>query len=300
MAGEAVKGTIYLLASTSDPQKMVRGGHRNNLFYLALKDKVKAKLVGIQDIPKVIVEPGDVLWFFGVPHPQINQMLFYGQEHGAKVIYDMIDDWDSMGWSDKAAEKELLQRADLVYVVSPILEERCKALRSQGGVWLIPNAFLPAYAPCRRKPKNKDYISIGSAGKKSLESFVHFHADICRYPEVVMWTPGDPLSGLGYAELNTFLKEGDFKVGLAFYENTLHNWAGSPLKFYNYLYHGIKVWSETALSGWENIPNVYFLPFTPENALKIISAPFIPMSDQWLSSNTFQSRVDDALRSFAS
>ena len=293
-----MKRTIYLLASTPDPEHVMWGGHRNTLFYLELKKKVDVRLVGVDKIPKVVAKPGDILWFFGTPDPTVNRMLFFGQEHGAKLVYDMVDDWETLGWGNPDVERELVKRADLVFVVSPFLEERCKPLRPQGGLHLVPNGFAAHYAPCRRKPKNKDFLYAGSLWAIGLESWVRFHTDVCAHPEMVMPMIDGTGPKLAYPQLNTFLKHGAFNVGVSFFQDKPFNRARSPLKFYNYLYHQIKVWAEVPVSGWESVPNVYFLPFTQENAQKILATPFIPMPNDWLKSNTFAARSDEVLRIF--
>ncbi len=77
-----------------------------------------------------------------LPHAAWLPLIQELQKAGAKVVYDLIDDWDSKlgeGWYTKEVEQRIAQNADQLTATASILKDRLERL-TRCPVLLLPNA----------------------------------------------------------------------------------------------------------------------------------------------------------------
>lgn len=76
------------------------------------------------------------------PHPNFINSMRHLQSHGAKTVYDLIDDWKSClggDWYSEATEREFIHACDLLIASAQNLQSRLAA-NSEQDVVLVPNA----------------------------------------------------------------------------------------------------------------------------------------------------------------
>ncbi len=234
------------------------------------------------------------------------------------IVYDVLDDWEEFDrlpghrWYSKAAETELVDLADKITVVSPILAEKF----SQAGAVVSPNALdwdtvtAPRGTSRPADMPRRGAMTIGYIGSLSGE----WH-DWDTVREVALAKPRwrivligpDPsflpsnlvelsnvtaLHAKPHSEVPRYID--CFDVGIIPFKHDALSKAVSPIKAYDYLARGCPVVS-SPMSGVEDMPNVLVAASVDEWIQAIHAASKIDRTPltHWLSRNTWDARIDD-------
>ncbi|MCS7313023.1 MAG: glycosyltransferase, partial [Acidobacteria bacterium] len=179
--------------------------------------------------------------------------------HGATVIYDLLDDWNTaLGstWYKPAIERRIIQQSDILVATAPLLQERLRQWSGGRPVTLVPNAVNTRLFDRRRSyvrpddmPRGEWTIIYIGALWGSWFDWDLLQAVARAYPEAAVVVIGDyrgqcrkPPPNLHFLGLKP---QRDLPAYLAYTDVAIIPWkvdaitrATSPLKVYEYVAMG--------------------------------------------------------------
>jgi glycosyltransferase involved in cell wall biosynthesis len=220
---------------------------------------------------------GRLLVLVESPHPAFERAITTLRARGARVVYDMIDDWASGlggGWYERAAEDRIAAASDVLIASSTNLVERLAA-RTGRPVRLVPNAVnarifdaTATYArPADLAAGRPQIIYVGALWGRWFDwSLVRRVAEA--YPQAAVTLIGDYRGQCPYPpprnvfflglkahrELPAYLAHAD--VGLVPFLATRLTQAMSHLKVFEYLTMGVRVVATPSVE-LTNLPYVH-------------------------------------------
>jgi len=250
-----------------------------------------------------------------LPHPDWLPLIEELQENGARIIYELIDEWDSNlgeGWYSQAAELATAQRAVALTATAPILKTRLETFAGQ------PVSLLPNAVNLRLFDRRKDYaVPTDLDGSGMVITYIgalygnwfdwELLVNTARaFSQAHVVVIGDyqgqcpaVLPNLHFLGLKP---QADLPAYLAHTSVAIIPWkvnditlATSPLKLYEYLAMHVPVVAPD-LPPMRNIPGVYLSADHEAFLRNIRIAAHTPIDasavDQFLSQNSWETRVD--------
>ncbi len=256
-----------------------------------------------------------------LPHADWLPIIDALQSHGARVIYELIDEWDSMlgkGWYSKQVELQMTQKAVSLTATAPVLKNRLEEFTHRP-VHLLANAVnLRLFNGLKTYPLPADFpraeLVIAYIGSLYGD---WFDWDLLvetaqTYPLANVMVIGDyhgqcpvTLPNLHFLGLKP---QSSLPAYLSYTNVTIIPWkvnditrATSPLKLYEYLAMHVPVVVPN-LPHLRNIPSVYPAKDREEFIRNIKVAAFEPKDeasiDEFLSKNSWETRVSQLIQIF--
>ena len=242
------------------------------------------------------------------------------QARGARLIYDLMDDWSSAlgsGWYSKEVEDEIIAISDYLVATAQDLKNQLERRAPGRSVLLLPNAVnTELFDPNRFYPRPADLPDrrpiIGYIGSMYGE---WFREDLVikvaqSYPDASIVVIGDHkqrfarkpenLYTLGlkpHMQIPAYLAH--FDVCLIPFKQMELVQATSPIKVFEYLAMGKPVVA-TTMKELQGIPNVYLSDsdeeFIANVARALSSKPDRTELQSFIDNNSWRARIDALLR----
>ena len=256
-----------------------------------------------------------------LPHADWLPIIDTLQSHGARVIYELIDEWDSMlgkGWYSKQVELQITQKAVSLTATAPILKSQLEELTHRP-VHLLANAVnlrlfngLKTYPVPADFPRAELVITYIGALYGDWFDWDLLVETAQAYPLANVMVIGDyhgqcpvTLPNLHFLGLKP---QSSLPAYLSYTNVTIIPWkvnditrATSPLKLYEYLAMRVPV-VVPDLPHLTNMPSVYPAKDRDEFIRNIKIAAFEPIHeasiDEFLSMNSWETRVTQLIQIF--
>jgi len=262
---------------------------------------------------------GRLLAIVESPHPAFERAIAALRTRGARVVYDMIDDWAAglgADWYDKAAENRIAAASDVLVASSSTLVAGLAA-RTGRPVRLVPNAVnrrifdatTSSARPADLPPGRPQIVYMGAlwgewfdwalvrrvaeAYPNAALTLIGEYRGQCPYPP----PPNMFFLGLkAHRDLPAYLAHAD--VALIPFVVTRLTQAVSPLKVFEYLAMGVPVVA-TRLVELTNLPHVHLADDAEGFVAAVGRAAEEPVDRAAIAAftraNTWEARVDTLL-----
>lgn len=252
-----------------------------------------------------------------VPHPSFIQIVQFLKKFSHKVIYELIDPWDTelgQNWYKGYIEDRIIKLSDILTATAKSLQKQL-ASKSKRTVYLVPNAYNSDLFIKSNYKRPKDLPQGPIIGYIGTLWGSWFHMDLViqvakKFPDYNVVLIGEYLNQFDHiklpniyfldlkpqSELPAYLNY--FNIGIIPFKINKLTESVNPLKVYEYLAMGVPVIS-TYMPELVDIPNVYLGKDEGEfinQVENVLEIEFQTESiEDWLKNNNWNSRVEKIL-----